>query len=175
MHASLLAAAAAMLASACLPADAPAPAPPLGYDCDTPTARLSELEQVRPGPAYRISGKIRASALLPDERWEAAGNIFVESADEQDRVMLQLIASDREAPLQIVLRTNHGLNNDLRQLGQVALGEEIVFNLTVAGGRAKIEIGAIKAEAPADLGKHARVGVGCAAGTFRFEDLRFGD
>ena len=164
-----------MLASACSPEAAPAPAPALSYDCDTPPGRLSQLEQVRPGPAYRISGRIRAVELLPDQRWEAAGNIFVESADEQDRVMLQLTAPEREAPIQVVLKTNHGLENHLRALGSVALDEDAAFTVSVAGGRATIEIGGMRAETPVDVGTDARVGVGCAAGSFRFDDLRFGD
>ena len=70
--------------AACTPAATPAASPPLSYDCDTPAGRLSELEQVQPGPAYRISGTIRADDLLPNDRWESAGNVFVESADEHE-------------------------------------------------------------------------------------------
>jgi hypothetical protein len=168
---NMLATLAAILACGCAPADAPRP---LSYDCDTPPGRLSELEQVQPGPAYRISGRIRPDDLRPDKRWEPAGNVFVESADEQDRVMLQLVAPEREPPLSIVLRSHHGEKNDLRTLGQIGLGEEVPFTLTIAGGRAKIGIGDIKTEIAVDLGKDARVGVGCSAGTFRFEALEFG-
>jgi hypothetical protein len=161
---------AAMLVSAC----APAAAVPLSYDCDTPPGRLSELKQVQPGPTYSISGRIRADDLLPDKRWEPAGTVFVESADEQDRVMLQLTAPERQSPLSIVLRTHHGEKNELRTLGRIALGEEASFTLAVAGGRARIEIGTIRAEAAVDLGKDARIGVGCSTGAFRFEGLKFG-
>ena len=163
-----------LVLTACTPPATPAPAPPLSYDCDTPAGRLSELGQVRPGPSYSVSGRIRADDLLADERWEPAGNVFAESADEQDRVMLQLVAPERKSPLSIVLRTHHGLENDLRKLGEIALGEEAAFSLTVAGGRATIEIGDIKAEAAAEVGENARVGVGCATGAFRFDDLKFG-
>ena len=160
--------------TACAPEAAPPSAPPLSYDCETPAARLSELEQVQPGPAYSIAGRVRANDLIDDKRWEPAANIFVESADEQDRVMLQLIAPERRSPLQIVLRTQHGDKQEVRTLGSLPLGEDAAFALTVEGGRARAVIGAIKAEAALDPGPGARVGVGCATGSFRFDELRFG-
>ena len=159
--------------AACAPATAPGPAP-LSYDCETPAGRLSELDQVQPGPAYRISGTIRADELRSDARWESAGNIFVESADQQDRVMLQLISPDRGQRLQIVLRTHHGEKQEARPLGAIAVGEEAPFLVTVEGGKARAEIGTIKAEAAVGPGEGARVGVGCAGGAFRFAELRFG-
>jgi hypothetical protein len=165
---------AALALAACTPAAAPAPAPPLSYDCDTPAGRLSELEQVQSGPAYRISGTIRADDLLPNDRWESAGNVFVESADEQDRVMLQLIAPEPGSPLRIVLRSHDGEKQKARTLGAIAVGEEARFTLAVEGGTARAELGAMKAEAVVDLGEGARVGVGCAGGSFRFGELRFG-
>jgi hypothetical protein len=164
----------ALALAACSPAAPPVSAPPLAWDCNTPAGRLSELEQVQPGPAYRISGRIRADDLTDDGRWEPAANIFVESADEQDRVMLQLIAPERRSPLRIVLRTHHGEKQEVRTLGTIALGEEAAFTLTVERGRARAEIGTIKAEAAADVGEAARVGVACATGSFRFDELRFG-
>ncbi|HEY5720974.1 MAG TPA: hypothetical protein VIT45_01500 [Allosphingosinicella sp.] len=173
LPAFLLALLALLALTACAPAAAPGPAP-LSYDCQTPTGRLSELDQVQPGPSYRISGTIRADELRADSRWESAGNIFVESADEQDRVMLQLVSPDRGERLRIVLRTHHGEKQEARPLGAIAVGEEVPFVLAVDGGRAKAEIGALEAEAAVDPGTSARVGVGCAGGSFRFGELRFG-
>lgn len=160
----------AILASA-VPS-APASSALLSYDCDTPSGRFSELTQVQPGPSYRIAGRVAAHELRPDKRWPSVAAIRVESADEQVRIMIEVTAeSGADGPLALSLRTIDGLENEVRLLGEAPVGDALAFSLVVADGKARIEIGGRRGEAPADVGPSATVGVGCSTGSFRFEQL----
>jgi hypothetical protein len=161
---------AAFAATACS-----ANAAPLLYDCDSAPGRLSVLETVQPGPSYRVSGRISANELVKHQRWAPTGSASIESADEQDRIMLQLSAPEQKAPLQVVLRTTNKGKVSTQTLGQVGLEQDLAFSVTVADGRAKVEIGTMRGEAAVDLGAGAKVGVSCTTGNFHFEDLRFGE
>ena len=147
---------------------------PLTWDCDTPGARLSELTQVQRGPSYRIGGRVGARELRADARWPSVATILVESADEQDRIMIEVTARSRtDEALALSLRTIHGLDNRVIPLGQAPIGEALPFSLVVADGKARIEIGGFRREVPAEVGPGATVGAGCSTGSFRFEQLTF--
>lgn len=146
----------------------------MSYDCDTGAGRFSELKQVQPGPAYRISGRIAANELGKHERWLPVGNINITSADNQTRAMLQITASERKAPLDVLLRVINGDNDTSQTLGKVALSQELAFVLSVADGKVKVEIGDMRGEAQISMSGGASVAVGCSTGNFHFEDLRFG-
>ena len=152
-----------------------ADAAPLSYDCDTTPGHYSELKQVQSGPAYRISGRIAANELATDKRWAPGANVMIESADGQTRAGLRLLAPTRRAPLDVVLSITKAGKTDVQTLGHVGLSEELAFVVTVAEGRARVEIGTMRGEAPVDIGAGASVAVVCSTGNFHFNDLRFSD
>jgi hypothetical protein len=162
-----------LIAAVALPSAAHAA--PMSYDCDTGPGRFSELKQVQPGPAYRISGRIAANELATDKRWAPVANVTVESSDAQSRAMLRLVAPTHKAPIAVVLSITKAGKTDMQTLGQVGLGEELAFVLTVAEGRIRVEIGSMRGEAPIDVGPGASVSVVCSTGNFHFNDLRFGE
>jgi hypothetical protein len=153
----------------------PAPAAPLSYDCDSGAGRFSELKQTQPGPDYHISGRISANELGIHERWAPVGNIEIESADQKNRAMLQILAPARKAPLDVVLRTWNGEKVATQTLGQVGLNEDVTFSMAVGDGRVKVEFGTMRGEARVEMAAGANVGVGCSTGNYHFEDLRLED
>jgi hypothetical protein len=167
-HALPLVAAFGTLASA-------AQAAPLSYDCDTTPGHYSELKQVQSGPAYLISGRIAANELATDKRWAPGANVTIESADGQNRAGLRLLAPTRMAPLDVVLSITKAGKTEVQTLGHVGLSEELAFVVTVAEGRARVEIGTMRGEAPIDIGAGASVAVVCSTGNFHFNDLQFSD
>jgi hypothetical protein len=152
-----------------------AQAAPLSYDCDTGAGRFSELKQVQPGPAYRISGRIAANELARHERWAPGSNITIESADEQNRVSLRILAPMQKAPLDVVLEITKAGKTETQALGRVGLSQELAFVLAFADGRVRAEIGTMRGEAPLAIGAGASVSVVCSTGNFHFNDLRFED
>ena len=163
-----------LLVVAAFAAPAPAGAAPLSYDCDTGPGRYSELKRTEPGPAYSVSGRIAAIELGLHKRWLPSGQVVIESADGLRSARLQLVATTRQAPLDVVLLTDRDGEAGTQRLGQVGLNEALAFSMTVAGGRARVEIGTMRGEAEVDVGAAASVGVVCSTGNFHFEDLRLG-
>ena len=100
---------------------------------------------------------------------------MIESADGKNSARLQLVAPTRQAPLDVVLRTNIGDKVETQTLGQAGLSQELAFSMVVAGGRVKVEIETMRGEAAIEVGAGASVGVTCSTGNFHFDDLRFGE
>jgi hypothetical protein len=150
-------------------------AAPLSYRCDSGPGRYSQLKQIEPGPSYRASGRISANELGKHKHWAPGGSIVVESADKQTSAALKLAAPAWRAPLDVLLQIRKGETLETQALGQIGLGQELSFVMTVADGRVQVEIGAMRGEASIALGAGASVGVGCSTGNFQFEDLRLGE
>jgi hypothetical protein len=150
-------------------------AAPLSYDCDTTPGHYSELKQVQSGPSYRVSGRIAANELATDKRWAPGANVTIESADGQNRAALRLMAPTRRAPLDVVLSITRAGKTETQTLGHVGLSEELAFVVTVAEGRARVEIGTMRGEAPIDIGAGASAAVVCSTGNFHFNDLELGE
>ena len=152
-----------------------ADAAPLSYDCDTAPGRYSELKQVQSGPAYRISGRIAGQRAWQGQALGAGGQCHGRERRQPESRDAATHRSQPEGTAGRGPEHHQGGPDGVQTLGHVGLGEELAFVLTVGEGKARVEIGSMRGEAPVDVGAGASVTIVCSTGNFHINDLRFSD